>query len=578
MRKLLDYLKPLFPRMAGGLTIKFLGTIVDLLIPSILAYMIDTVAPQRSIPLILVWGGVMIVCSLLAVIFNIIANRMASSVARDTTRAVRQDLYDKITSLTCEQVDRVGIPSLISRITSDTYNIHHMVGMVQRIGIRAPILLLGSIIMTLILDVRLALVLLATVPFMAAVIFTITKRGIPLYGRLQQNVDRLVRVVRENATGIRVIKALSKTEYEKGRFEKVNGEVTGQEFRAGRVMSASGPSMNLLLNLGMTAVILVGAYLVNGGLSEPGTILAFANYFTIILNAVIAISRIFVNFSKGSASANRIAFVLDLPEELQTLPPDHRDSDAHILFDHVSFSYLKQKNNLTDISFSLKRGETLGIIGATGCGKTTIIHLLMRLYDRDSGEIRINGDDVRSIPPEKLHTLFGVVFQNDVLFADTIAENVSFGRELPEDRLEDAVRWAQAEEFVDSLPERLQHELTIRGSNLSGGQKQRLLIARALAAHPEILILDDSSSALDYKTDAELRREIRENFDGVTSIIIAQRISSIMYADHILVLDNGRCIGYGTHDELMESCEVYREIGVSQMGDGAERKTREVLA
>lgn len=554
--------------MFGGLTVKFIGTIMDLLLPSILAYMIDSVAPSKSIPSIILWGVIMVICSVIAVAFNIMANRMAAKVARNTTEAVRQDLYKKITLLSCRQVDEIGIPSLISRITTDTYNIHSMVGMMQRVGVRAPILLLGSIIMTLALDARLALVLIATIPFMGLVIWYTTKKGIPLYTALQQNVDKLVRVVRENAVGIRVIKALSKTEYEKERFSKVNQEVVERETRAGVVMSATSPMMNLLLNLGMTAVVLVGAFLVNDGLSEPGTILAFMNYFTIILNAVIAISRIFVGYSKGSASANRIAFILDLPEDLKQLPPDHIETESHILFDHVSFSYLKQKDNLQDISFALKRGETLGIIGATGCGKTTVIHLLMRLYDRDSGDIRINGDDVRSIPADKLHTMFGVVFQNDVLFADTIAENISFGRDLDQEALESAIRWAQAEEFVSSQPDGLDYSLTIRGSNLSGGQRQRLLIARALTAKPEILILDDSSSALDYKTDASLRGAIRENFSGTTSIIIAQRISSIMHADHILVLDNGRSIGYGTHQELMESCPVYQEISRSQMGDG----------
>ncbi|MBQ4051021.1 MAG: ABC transporter ATP-binding protein [Oscillospiraceae bacterium] len=575
MKKIFQYLKPYLWAMALGVLIKFTGTVMDLFLPSILAHVIDDVAPTGNVRMVIFWGVVMVICAIIAVSFNIIANRFAARVARDTTRAVRQDLYDKITALSCGQVDSIGIPSLISRITSDTYNIHHMIGMIQRIGIRAPILLLGSIIITLFMDWRLALVLIGTIPFMAAVVFYITRKGIPLYTALQQNVDKLVRVVRENAVGIRVIKALSKTEYEKNRFDGVNRDVVEKETTAGTVMAVTNPMMNLLLNLGMTLTILVGAYLVNAGVSEPGTILGFTSYFTIILGAVMAISRIFVNLSKGSASANRIAFVLDMPEDLQLMAPDHIDTDDHILFENVSFSYLKQKDNLKNISFSLKKGETLGIIGSTGCGKTTVVHLLMRLYDRDKGTIRINGDDVRSIPYEKLHTMFGVVFQNDVLFADTIAENISFGRDLTMEEMENAARWAQAEEFIESQDARFEHELTIRGSNLSGGQRQRLLISRALAGKPDILILDDSSSALDYRTDAALRGAIRENFENTTSIIIAQRISSIMHADHILVLENGEAIGYGTHDELMESCESYREISRSQMGDG---KKEEVTA
>ena len=579
MRKVIEYLRPYFGLMGLGVIIKLTGTIMDLFLPSILSHIIDDVAPTKNIQMVIFWGVVMVICAIIAVSFNVIANRMAAKVARNTTKAIRQDLYDKITALSCRQVDSIGIPSLISRITSDTYNIHHMIGMIQRMGIRAPILLLGSIAITLVMDWRLALVLISTIPFMTLVVFYITRKGIPLYTSLQQNVDKLVRVVRENAVGIRVIKALSKTEYEKKRFDGVNREVVQKETTAGTVMSVTNPMMNLLLNLGMTIAILVGAFLINASYSEPGTLLGFTSYFTIILNAVMSISRIFVNLSKGSASANRIAFVLDMPEDLELMLPDHVETDDHITFENVSFSYLKQKNNLEDISFSLKRGETLGIIGATGCGKTTIIHLLMRLYDRDGGTIRIHGDDVRSIPSEKLHTMFGVVFQNDVLFADTIAENISFGRNMDEEALENAARWAQAEEFIESQPERFDHELTIRGSNLSGGQRQRLLISRALAAKPEILILDDSSSALDYRTDAALRGAIRENFNDTTSIIIAQRISSIMHANHILVLENGRAIGYGTHDELMACCESYQEISRSQMGDGSRKNAdQEVMA
>lgn len=566
MHRIAGYLRPYLFRMCGGLTVKFIGSIMDLLLPYILAHIIDDVAPTRSVSMILWWGIVMIFCSVICVSFNIIANQMASSVARDTTRAVRRDLYHKIMTLSCRQTDEVGIPSLISRLTSDTYNLHNMIGMMQRLGVRAPILLLGGIIVTLLLDVRLAMVLIAMLPPMGLIIWYITKKGIPLYTILQQKVDQMVQVVRENVVGIRVIKALSKTEYEKERFARISQKVVEQEQQASMVMAVTNPLMNLSLNLGMTMVILVGAFLVNQDLSEPGKIMAFLNYFTIILNAMLSISRMFVGYSKGTASAGRIAFVLDLPEDLTCLPPDHQETDDHVRFDHVSFSYLGQRENLQDISFSLKQGETLGIIGATGCGKTTIVHLLMRLYDCTSGSIRIHGDDIRSIPPEKLHTMFGVVFQNDVLFADTIAENISFGRDLNEEALEAAAEWAQAAEFIEEQDEGLSHELTIRGSNLSGGQRQRLLISRALAAKPEILILDDASSALDYKTDAALRRAIRENFSGTTTIIIAQRISSIMQADHILVLEDGQAIGYGTHQQLLSSCESYREISRSQLG------------
>lgn len=569
MKRIFPYLKPYLWAMSLGLTIKFVGTIMDLLLPWLLSYLIDTVVPMRSIPMVLFYGGVMVICSIVAVITNIQANRMASRVARDVTRTVRHDLFQKISLLSCRQVDAFTIPSLESRLTSDTYNIHQVVGRMQRLGIRAPILLLGGIVVTLTLEPVLTLVLLAILPVLGFVVYKISQKGIPLYTRLQQAVDKMVLDVRENAGGIRVIKALSKMDYEKEQFSQVNAEVTKRETTAATVMAASNPLMNLFLNLGLTLVIVVGAYRVNSGLTQPGKIIAFLTYFTIILNAMLSITRMFIMYSKGSASAVRIGEVLDTPEDLTILPEDKIETPYHITFNDVCFSYNKTQNNLENISFALKKGETLGILGATGCGKTTVINLLIRFYDVDSGEIRINGQNVNSIPFQQLHQKFGIVFQNDVLFADTISENIAFGRALHSSAIEAAARYAQASGFIDQLEDGLEHPLTARGTNLSGGQKQRVLISRALAAQPEILVLDDSSSALDYKTDAQLRQAIGEHFQKTTTIIVAQRISSVMQADHIMVLEEGRILGYGTHSQLMESCASYREIAKSQMGGGA---------
>lgn len=569
MKRIFPYLKPYLWAMSLGLTIKFVGTIMDLLLPWLLSYLIDTVVPTQSIPMVLFYGGVMVICSIVAVVTNIQANRMASRVARDVTRTVRHDLFQKISLLSCRQVDAFTIPSLESRLTSDTYNIHQVVGRMQRLGIRAPILLLGGIVVTLTLEPVLTLVLLAILPVLGFVVYKISQKGIPLYTRLQQAVDKMVLDVRENAGGIRVIKALSKMDYEKEQFSQVNAEVTKRETTAATVMAASNPLMNLFLNLGLTLVIVVGAYRVNSGLTQPGKIIAFLTYFTIILNAMLSITRMFIMYSKGSASAVRIGEVLDTPEDLTVLPEDKIETPYHITFDNVCFSYNKTQNNLENISFALKKGETLGILGATGCGKSTIINLLIRFYDVDSGEIRINGQNVNSIPFQQLHQKFGIVFQNDVLFADTISENIAFGRALHSSAIEAAARYAQASGFIDQLEDGLEHPLTARGTNLSGGQKQRVLISRALAAQPEILVLDDSSSALDYKTDAQLRQAIGEHFQKTTTIIVAQRISSVMQADHIMVLEEGRILGYGTHSQLMESCASYREIAKSQMGGGA---------
>ena len=554
--------------MSVGVTIKFLGTITELFLPWLLSYLIDEVVPRRDMGQVLLYGLVMLLCSLAAWGGNVLANRMASRVARDTTERLRHDLYTRISYLSCRQTDEFTVSSLESRLTSDTYNIHQMIGMMQRLGIRAPILLVGGIAVTLSLEPVLTLVLVSMLPFVFWVVFRISRRGIPLFGELQRAVDRMVRVVRENASGVRVVKALSKTAYERARFETVNGDVTAKETKANVTMAASGPLMNLFLNGGLTLVVVAGAFRVDSGATKPGTILAFLNYFTIILNALLSINRMFVMFSRGSASAKRIAEVLDTPEDLVPGERDHQDSPYHIEFDNVSFAYhTGRAEAVSGITFHVRRGETLGIIGATGSGKSTVLQLLIRFYDPDSGVVRIDGDDVRGIPAEELHAKFGVVFQNDVLFADTIEENIRFGRTLEENGLEEAAKNAQAAEFIGELEEGFQYGLAIRGSNLSGGQKQRLLIARALAKKPEILILDDSSSALDYQTDAKLRRALREKFQGTTSIIVAQRVSSIQHADRILMMENGCVIGDGTHEELLRTCAPYREISESQMGE-----------
>ncbi len=568
------YLKPYYPRMGVGFLIKFIGTIMDLCIPYILAHIIDFIIPLQQRTLVFYWGMLMIVCSFVAVSFNIIANRMASKVASLATEKIRYDLFSKTMYLSNARTDQFTKPSLISRMTSDTYHLHRAIGMMQRLGVRAPILLLGGIAVTFTLDTFMALILLAILPLLGGLSFYVSKKSIPMYGNLQEASDRFVRMVREDIAGIRVIKALSKNDYETEKFRDVNKEVVERETKAGMVMAVMNPAMNVLLNLGLVCVIVVGAFRVNAGTSEVGEILAFTTYFTIILNAMLTISRMFTMLSKAIASGNRIWEVLQSEDDLQTNCATGEcleDGDKYgyeIVFDHVTFSYLKQEDaNLQDISFRIRKGETLGIIGEIGSGKSTIINLMMRLYEADKGEIVIAGKDVRSYQPEDLKRKFGVVFQNDTIFEDSIAGNVTLGRDISEEELQEALLYARAKEFVEAREDKAEESLNIKGANLSGGQKQRVLIARALAAKPDILILDDSSSALDYRTDAALRKGIKEHMQGTTLVIVAQRVSSIRNADHILVLEDGRAIGYGTHEELMESCEVYKEISHSQMGE-----------
>ena len=566
MKLLKKYLHPYIGRMSLGVSIKFFGSLMDLLLPWILAYIIDTIIPTKNVSAIFLWGGVMLLCSVIAVVTNILANRMASSVARDATGSIRHDLFAKVAYLSIPQIEQVGIPSLVSRLTTDTYNIHQTVGMIQRLGIRAPILLLGGVLITATLDPVLTLVLVGVLPFTLVAAVIISKRGIPLFAQLQKRVDTLVRTVRENVTGARVIKALSKAEYEKQRFQRVNQSVVAAETKANRTMAATPPLMDFFLNAGLTLVILVSAYRVNAGLTQPGVIIAFLTYFTIILNAMLSITRIFVIVSKGLASADRIQAVLRLPQDMKVVPLPARDEEAHIVFDHVSFTYPDGTSVLKEIDFSLVKGQTLGIIGATGSGKSTIVRLLLRLYDPTNGQIRINGRDIRSLDPEELHQYFGIVLQKDILFADTIEENIDFGRRFSKEQIEEAAARAQAKEFIQQLPQQLAYELHAKGSNLSGGQKQRVLLSRALAGEPQILVLDDSASALDYQTDAKLRQVLKQQFADTTSILIAQRISSIQHADKILVLENGRMSGFGDHATLLATNTIYQEIYHGQTG------------
>ena len=559
------YLKPYVKRVIGGMSAKFLGTLVELFLPGLLAYILDSIVPLGDMKKVYLFGGLMLLCSALAWVGNVVANRNAASVARDCTRTLRHDLFQKITHLTSREIDRFTIPSLISRMTTDTYNVYRMLGMIQRIGIRAPILLIGGIIVTMMRDAVLSSLLLALLPFMTLIIYIISKKGVPLYARLQTKVDTLVRIVRENMNGIRIIKALSKTEDEKARYNVANEAVAKSETTAAAVMAVNSPTMQFLLNMGLVLVVLLGARRVDAGLTGAGNIIAFLSYFTIILNAMLSITRVLTMYSKALASSRRIEEVLNGEEEHAPETPGAYDENApHLEFRDVTFSYNKKVQDVQHISFSLGRGQHLGILGPTGAGKSTLIRLLLRLYDPDEGSIRINGLDVREIPLKDLRRKFGVVFQNDAIFRGTIGQNIRLGRELTMEQVDRAIRDAQAAFVAEKGG--VDAPVVSRGQNYSGGQQQRILLARALAGTPEILILDDSSSALDFKTEAALRSALRAGYRESTTITIAQRISAIMHCDLILVMEDGQALGLGTHEELMQTCPLYQEIARLQLG------------
>lgn len=569
MKTLLRYLSPYKVYMSIYFLIKVCATLTELILPYMLSHILKNVVITQNMQQIAFWGVLMLFFSIITCIGNIIANRMVIKVTRNFTENIRRDLFAKMLRLSSAQTDRLTIASLESRVTSDIHNLYRFFAYAQRMGVRAPIIFLGGAIITMIMDSYLSTVMLAIVPFIFVATYFTARRSVPLWGKVQKSVDRMVQVVREDVQGIRIIKALSKDNYERQKYDAVNKELVKNDKHAGRVVNITWPLMGLLMNVGIIVVVALGAVRVQNNLSDPETVIAFMQYFTLISMSMHSFSYIFVKYSQCVVSARRVEEILLCENELELqeiFECAKEDKEYIIEFENVNFSYNQKLNNVSDISFSLKKGQSLGIIGATGSGKSTLIKLLLRLYDVSSGAIRLNGKDIRTIPQEEMYAMFGTAMQNDFLYADTIYENIRFGRELTEEAIVKAAIIAQAHDFITSFADGYQHVLSQKATNISGGQKQRLLISRALASKPEILILDDSSSALDYKTEANLRKALNENLKDMTVITVAQRVSAVMSCDLILVMDEGRIIDMGTHEHLIENCIEYREIRDSQMG------------
>ena len=567
MKTILGYLRPHAPRVAVGVTVKFTAALLELLLPLLLAHIIDDCVPARDLPAVWRAGGLMLIMAFGAALCNITANRMAAWVSMDMTRQLRRDLYQRTLFLSQAQLERFTVSSIVSRLTNDTYNVHQMFDKIQRGGIRAPMLVLGGLVLTFFQAPSLAFVQLAVCSATFFAIWLVTRQGIPRYTRAQEAVDTVVRVLRENASGVRVVKALACQGRERERFTAASRASMEAEQTAGRIMAAANPLADFLLNLGLVLVVLAGALLVDRGRMASGQIVAFLSYFTLIQTATLGLAKLFVKFSKGVASARRIEEVLLAPEDQRVRIPEGPVLQGPELgMENVSFSYLGVEKDLDGASFLLSKGETLGILGPTGSGKTTLVSLLLRLYDADGGVVWLGGRDVSTLSREDLRGRFGVVFQNEALLNDSVYENISFLRGLSREDVTAAAKTAQAWEFIEHLPEGLDAKLDIRGANLSGGQRQRLLVARALAARPNILILDSADSALDYRTAAALHAAIRRDFPGVTQVIISERVSSLRDADRILVLEDGVIAAQGTHQELLETCGRYRRMAELQMG------------
>lgn len=570
------YVFPKKKEIISTLFVKMISTFMGILIPAILAKIIDDVVPSGNRIMIIVLGGLMLLVAFLEWWLGIKSNRMAARVSSEAIKEIRQDLFSKSISLSARQIDEIGISSLESRLTSDTYTIHNFLGTGLRMGSRSILLFLGGIIFCLLLSPKLSIILLVLVFPIFFTIRVIYNKTQPMWKRLQRKTDNMVQVIRESIRGIKVSKALNKVNDEKAKFYNANEAVKKQSIEAVDIMALTSPLVNLLLFTGLAFVIIYGGKLVEVNSLEVGTIIAFISYFLLITHSLFMMNWMFNLYSRAMTAVKRIEEVIFMPiddnqivENPIPLPQANKDV-PEIEFKNVSFMYGEGDYSLKNISFKIYPGQTLGIMGATGSGKSTIIRLILRQYDINEGEILIRGINIKRIKHSELNSLFGSVFQKDFLFKGSIKENIDFGRNLDEQILYKATMDAQAYEFINSKDDKIEHALSSKGVNLSGGQKQRILLSRAFADNPEVLILDDSSSALDFETESKLRKALDSRFRNSTTIIIAQRVSSVISAKNIIFLENGEITCMGDHKYMLEHSIPYRDIAKMQLGDSIE--------
>jgi ATP-binding cassette subfamily B protein len=553
--------------------------ILELLLPTIVALIVNHGIGGNDINYVWKMGGLMVAMSILGFGSSLICQYYAARASQGFGTTLRNTLFRHVSTLSYAEIDRFGTPSLINRITNDVNQLQIAVAMLIRLVIRAPFICIGAIIMSMLLDFRLSLVLLAATPVFAIILYLIITKTAPMYRIYQKKLDKIALVLSENLSGVRVIRAFAKRQAEKERFREASDDITATAIRVGRVSALLSPVTTLVVNGAIIAILWVGGIHINAGTLSSGEIIAFINYVTQILLALIVVSNLIIIFTKAASSAARINEVLDtVPSIANPAPEERRQSTGKtvgekdcpaIVFDHVTFGYSSTGDPaLTDISVEIRRGETVGIIGGTGSGKSTFVNLIPRFYDATSGRILVHGVDVRDYSLHELRGKIGIVPQKALLFTGTIADNIRWGNELATDEeVKRAAVIAQADEFISKMPEGYKTPVSRGGLNLSGGQKQRLTIARAIVASPDILILDDSSSALDFATDAALRRAIRENSQEMTVFLVSQRVSTVQQADKIIVFEDGRIAGIGTDAELKRDSSVYQEICRSQLSN-----------
>lgn len=569
VRRLLPYMKGYWKECILGPIFKLLEAIFELIVPLVTAKMIDVGIANRDTGYIWKMGGAMFLLAACGLAFALICQYYASKCAYGFGTALRRALYRHVNTLSHSAVDRIGTASLITRITSDSNTVQSGLNMMIRLATRCPFLIIGAAIMAMRIDLKLSIIFLIAIPIIGVLLYSVTCWTIPRYGENQGKLDNIARHTRENLDGVRVIRAFSRQDEEIESYRNDCDVFAKRSIAVGRVGAILNPASFFIMNMGIVAVLWFGGIRVDTGHLTQGELTAFVNYMTQIALSMVRMAELLISFNKAAASAKRISDVLaEEPEITDGEKPLTVQEQAPVLaFDHVTFAYPDGgEAAIHDISFSLRAGETLGIIGGTGSGKSTIANLIPRFYDTTEGTVRIYGEDVRSYTLDSLRQIIGVVPQKASLVSGTIAENLRWGDAAADDaELEHACKIAQAWEFVSQTSRGLETKVTQGGRSLSGGQKQRLTIARALVGHPKLLILDDSMSALDYATDLELRRQLAAEMGNVTKIMISQRATSIQHADHILVMDDGKCVGYGTHDELLVQCPVYADIYHTQM-------------
>lgn len=571
MLKLARYLKKFTKECTIGPFFKLLEAIFELIVPLVMASIIDVGIKNGDIHFILQRGGIMVLLGFTGLLFALICQFNAAKASQGVGTMLRNDLFFHINQFTHTELDQFGTNSLITRITNDVNQIQLAVAMLIRLAIRAPFLVIGSTVMAMMLDLKLSVIFLIVAPLVSLVLYLVMNRSIPFYKIRQAKLDKVSLITRENLDGIRVIRAFSKQNPEIKRFSDANDDVTEIAIRVGKISALLNPATFAILNLAIVAIIWFGGGQVNDGVLSQGQIIAFTNYMTQISLTLVVVANLVVIFTKAGASAARINEIFDTAPSFREggkrLKASADTMKPLISFRDVSFSYQgSDEYSLEHVTVDFYRGETIGIIGGTGAGKSTFVNLLPRFYDATSGQILLNGLPISEYSFSSLRNLFGIVPQKAVLFHGSISDNLRWGNEKATDQeIQTAVEIAQAKDFVESKPERYEFEISQGGKNLSGGQKQRLTIARALVGNPQILILDDSSSALDYATDAALRKALRQNCKNMTVFLVSQRANSIKHADKIIVLDDGKVAGIGTHEKLFDTCEVYQEICLSQL-------------